>query len=116
MDNGAWNNSWESTNLACSTVMSLQAEKDQSSGYCVDLGIPSQFMPEKCCFSISNFHPSNILEWFKHFKDISPPKRTNWSIRGQRVTVVIGPNNINPGGGSSVEKFMKVFHEKGSIL
>jgi hypothetical protein len=42
VDNGAWNNSWESTNLACSTVMSLQAEKDQSSGYCVDLGIPSQ--------------------------------------------------------------------------
>jgi hypothetical protein len=42
MDNGAWNISWESTNLACRTVMSLHAAKDQSSGYCVDLEIPSQ--------------------------------------------------------------------------
>jgi hypothetical protein len=91
--------------------MSLHAAKDQSSGYCVDLEIPSQL---SCQRSVDLPSPISTLAILLNGSSVlrtSRHQKTNWFIRGQRVTVMIGPYNIDPWDVSSIEEFMKIFHE-----
>jgi hypothetical protein len=73
-------------------------------------------MSKESSFSISNLHSGYFLKYILDFENIFPPKQPNWFNWTQRITVMSGPDNVNPRDVDSIKEFMEAFHKERFIL